>query len=733
MNFPNFLQLSQKDCGATCLKIISKHYKKDISIRFLREFSETTREGASLSNLANTAEKIGFKTLGVKLNFKILKKDAPLPCIIHWKKSHFVVVYKINKKNVYISDPAIGLIKYSHEEFIKNWIGKNANVDTEEGIALLLEPSVDFLNNSLELDSKSKNNISLILRHFLKYKGLIMQLLIGLLIGSILTLIVPFLTQSIVDIGIQTKNLNFIHLILIAQVMLFLGRISIDILRSWILLHLSTRINISLVSDFFIKLMNLPISFFDSKMTGDIIQRINDHNRIENLLTNTSLNTLFSLVNIILFNSILIYYNIYLFLIFFIGNLLYIGWIFFFLAERKKLDYRRFSYVSDEKSKVIELINGMQDIKLFNAEKAKRWEWEYIQAVLFKLNIKILTLEQKQDVGSNTINQLKDIFITFMSASLVVKGELSLGMMISIQYIIGQSNSPLIQLVNFIQQFQDAKISLERLNEINEIEEEESINKSKITDLNIDEMDLKLDNISFRYPGNSSSIIENLDLIIPKNKITAIVGDSGSGKTTLMKLLMKFYEPTKGVIKIGNTDIKNISHNLWRNNWGVVMQDGYIFNDTIAQNIAIGDESINKIKLEKAVEIANIKSFIEELPLSYNTKIGNEGLGISGGQKQRLMIARAVYKDPNYIFFDEATSSLDANNEQTIMKNLNIFFKGKTVIIIAHRLSTVKNANQIIVMGKGKIIEIGNHQELLNQRGAYYNLVKNQLDLDNLT
>lgn len=727
--FPFYKQPDSKDCGPTCLRIIAKYYDKNISLNNIRKTSETTRLGSTLLNLSEAAEKIGFKTLGVKISYdNLINNDIPLPCILHWNKHHFVVLYKIDKNNIYISDPSHGLITYRKTEFLKNWIGSNVNNSTNEGIALLLEPTPNLYKEIIDEDNRKS---FLFLFHYIfRYKNLITQLFISLLIGSLLTLILPFLTQSIVDIGIQNQDINFIYLILIAQIMLFIGRMSIDIIRGWILLHLSTRINISLVSDFFIKLMNLPISYFDTRMTGDIIQRINDHSRIENLLTNTSLNSLFSIINIFVFSFVLFYYDWKIFLIFFIGSILYVSWITFFLKRRKELDYKRFNQIADEKSKEIELIDGMQEIKLHNAEKRKRWDWEFIQVKLFKINLKSLALEQTQSVGSNFINQIKDILITFMTASLVIKGDITLGMMLSVQYIIGQMNSPLIQLVSFIQQTQDAKISLERLSEIHDKEDEEPLNDEKVID--IPDKDLNIDNINFRYIGSSDLVIKNLSLIIPKNKITAIVGASGSGKTTLMKLLMKFYEPNQGEIKIGNVNLNTISQKSWRDNCGVVMQEGYVFNDTIVQNIAIGDDYIDKKKLEKAVKIANIQDYIESLPLSYNTKIGNEGIGMSGGQRQRLMIARAVYKDPNYIFFDEATSSLDANNERVIMENLNRFFDGKTVVIIAHRLSTVKNADQIVVMGEGKIIEKGNHQELIQQKGAYYNLVKNQLDLEKL-
>ncbi|WP_292009905.1 peptidase domain-containing ABC transporter [Chryseobacterium sp.] len=725
--FPFYKQPDTKDCGPTCLRIISKYYGKTISLQQIRNLSETTREGSSLLGLSDAAENLGFRSLGIKIDFNTLNEEVPLPCIVHWNKNHFVVVYKIDKTGkVYISDPSYGLITYPKEEFINLWIGENANENTEEGIALVLETTPAFFQTEFD-DHESKASFSFLSKYLLKYKSLVAQLAIGLLAGSLLSLIFPFLTQSIVDVGIQNQDLNFIYLVLIAQIMLFLGRMGIEVIRSWILLHLSARINISIISDFFIKLMKLPISFFDTRMTGDIMQRINDHHRIEQLLTTSSLNTLFSMVNLIIFSIILLFYDYRLFIVYLVGAVAYLGWILFFLKKRKELDYKRFSQVSQEQSKVIELINGMQEIKMHNAEKQKRWDWEFVQVKLFKIRIKSLSLEQWQSVGGNFINQMKDILVSFLSAKLVLSGSLTLGMMLSVQYIIGQLNSPLLQLVDFIRQSQDAKISLERLGEIHDKEDEESSDEQYA--MEIPKKDIEVENVSFRYIGSDSSVFENLSLSIPYQKTTAIVGASGSGKTTLLKLLMKFYEPNGGDIKIGNTQLRNISPRFWRDHCGVVMQEGYVFNDTIANNIAIGEDYIDKQKLRKAVEIANIKDFIEELPLSYNTKIGNEGIGVSGGQKQRLFIARAVYKSPEYILFDEATSALDANNEKVIMENLEQFFKGKTAVVIAHRLSTVKHADKIIVLDKGKVVEEGNHTELVALKGEYYRLVKNQLEL----
>ncbi|WP_421813722.1 peptidase domain-containing ABC transporter [Flagellimonas sp.] len=727
-NFPFYKQPDSKDCGPTCLRIIAKYHGRLIALQEIRELSETTRAGSNLLKLSYAAEAIGFRSLGVKINYRQLK-ESPLPCIVHWNKNHFVVVYAIKRGVVYISDPSYGLITYTAKEFLERWIGNNASEETKEGIALLLEVTPKF--KKLDWENTDKKSLKFLFQYLFKYKGLLVQLCIGLLVGSLLQLIFPFLTQSIVDVGIQNQDINFIYIVLIAQLMLFIGRTSVEIFRGWILLHLSTRINISLVSDFFIKLMNLPIAYFDTRMTGDIMQRINDHNRIESLLTGSTLNTLFSFFNLLVFGAVLLYYSPTIFFIFAVGSSFYVLWILYFLKKRKELDYKRFLQLSQEQSTVIELINGMQEIKMHNAEKQKRWKWEFVQARLFKVSIQSLALEQKQGVGSSVINELKNIIITFTSAMLVIEGNITLGIMLSIQYIIGQLNSPISQMVGFIRSYQDAKISMERLAEIHEKEDEEGREGQLVNQIDPNQ-DIHLKKVSFRYLGSDMDVIKGLNMNIPANKVTAIVGSSGSGKTTLMKLLLKFYEPGKGNILLGEQYLNSISHKTWRSHCGVVMQEGYVFNDTIAYNIAIGEESIDRERLIKSAKIANIYDFVQSLPLGFNTKIGNEGSGISTGQKQRLFIARAVYKNPDILCFDEATSSLDSKNERIIMENLNKFFKNRTVIIIAHRLSTVKNADKIVVMDDGSIKESGTHQELLELRGAYYNLVKNQLELEKL-
>ncbi|MFN8116331.1 MAG: peptidase domain-containing ABC transporter [Bacteroidia bacterium] len=728
MKFIHYKQPDEMTCGATCLRMVSKYYSKNYNLPDIIQLSGTTREGANLKGLIDAAEKIGFRTLGVKVTLKKLIEDAPLPCIAHWNQNHFVVIYKIKKNKIYVADPAHGLLVYTKEDFFKSWVSDGK----DEGILLLLEPSPDFYTDKLESNQKdNKQNFSFLFNYLKSHHKAILQLAIGLLAGSLLQLIFPFLTQSIIDIGVQNKDVNFIYLILFSQLMVFFGRTTIEIIRNYILMHVSSRINISIVSDFFVKLMRLPISYFDTKMTGDIMQRINDNHRIEQFLTGSSLNTLFSAFNFFIFSGVLAFYSLKIFIVFLIGTVLYFLWISFFLKRRADLDYKRFSQSSQNQSKVMELINGMQEIKLHNAERQKRWQWETLQVKLFKINLKGLSLTTAQNSGSSLINELKNIIITFLAAKLVLDGEVTLGMMLSISYITGQLNAPVMEMVHFIQQLQDTKLSLERLGEIHNKEDEEQFNDELNNDIDTNaSFDFK--NVSFKYDGvGNETVLKDLSVIIPSNKITAIVGSSGSGKTTLMKLLLKFYDPSEGSINLEGTNLKNISPKTWRDKCGVVMQEGYIFNDTIANNIAVGVDIVDKEKLKHAVFVANIKDFIDTLPLGYNTKIGMEGIGISTGQKQRILIARAVYKNPDYLFFDEATSALDSNNEKVIMNNLNAFFKNKTVVVIAHRLSTVKNADQIIVLEKGNIIEKGNHNELTALRGAYFELVKNQLELGN--
>ncbi|MEO6523813.1 MAG: peptidase domain-containing ABC transporter [Mucilaginibacter sp.] len=722
MKFPFYKQQDIKDCGPTCLRMIAKYCGRNYSIQKLRETCQVNRGGVNLLGISEAAEKIGFRTLGVRLTLEQLK-DAQLPCILHWRQNHFVILYKIKKGNYYIADPSAGLVTLTDKEFKKNWF---AHKELHDGVSLFLGTTPAFFEKE---GDKNTLNWRSILRYFFVYKKLFIQLIIGLSIGTILSLITPFLTQALVDIGINSRDINFVYLVLIAQVMLFAGSTTVNFIRSWILLHISTRINISILTDFLLKLMNLPISYFETKTTGDILQRMSDQQKIESFLTGTTLNTLFSMLNLVIFTIILIYYNIVIFLVSFVSTMLYTIWIVAFLKRRRELNYKQFDFASNNQSTVVELVNGMHEIKLNNCEQKKRWGWEHVQADIFKFRVKSLSLNQYQQAGSMFINQAKNILITFLSVKAVIDGQITIGGMMAIQYIVGQVSNPIDQMLGFIQTYQDAKISLERLNEVHGLDDEEPAHKHWIKELPANKS-IRISNLTFRYPGaGNDPVLHRINIKIPQGKTTAIVGMSGSGKTTILKMLLRYFEPEAGEIWIGGTKLNQISFKSWREECGIVTQDGFIFADTVASNISMGDEFPDKEKLEHAINIANLSEFIDGLPFGLQTKIGSGGNGISQGQRQRLFIARAVYKDPQYLFFDEATNCLDANNERVIMDNMKEFFNGRTVVIIAHRLSTVSNADNIIVLDNGRIIEQGTHKELVNLRGSYYMLVKNQLEL----
>ena len=731
-SFKCIIQSDSMMCGITCLQMVCKHFGREVSLRTLSKLCVATSEGVSMLGVNEAANKLGLRTMCARTDFDTLSK-ATLPCVLHWNQNHFVVLYKVRKGRIfYVADPGKGLVKYNLEEFGKHWVS-TASQGEEKGIAMFLEPTLEFYSHKVDNEEEdgSPRSFQFLFGYIKQYRKYFGQIVLGLLVGSLLQLILPFLTQSIVDVGIKNQNIGFIWLILLGQLMLTISRTAIDFIRRWLLLHISLRINISLVSDFFIKLLKLPMSFFDTKLMGDLMQRMGDHSRVNTFLTQQTLSIVFSLFTFVVFSIVLLSYNWLIFAIFMLGSLLYGGWLALFLRRRKVLDYELFEQQAINNNKTYEFITSMQEIKLQDCEQRRRWEWEDVQADLFNVQMKSLKLQQTQEAGSIFINELKNIVITVVAATAVIHGQLTLGMMLAVQYIIGQLNSPVEQLMSFFYSVQDVKISLERINEIHRMDDENGKQglETSVTD---ETKGIDMENINFKYdPHALKTIIDNVSLTIPKGKVTAIVGASGSGKTTLIKLMLGYYPVLGGQINIGGTDVNTLNKKWWRRQCGVVMQDGVIFSESIARNIAVDDKEIDKQRLQTAAEIACIHDYVMGLPLKYNTKIGRDGVGLSQGQKQRILIARAVYKNPDYIFLDEATNSLDANNERMIVEHLDEFYKGKTVVIVAHRLSTVKNADQIVVIDHGKVVEEGNHESLTAKRGAYYNLVKNQLELGN--
>lgn len=725
--FPFYKQLDYRDCGPTCLRMIAKFYGKTFSREFLRDKAGITRMGVNMAGIADAAESIEMRTLGMRISLESLVNEAPTPFIVPWRQKHFVVVYKTSKTKIYLADPALGLLEYTHQDFLEAW----TNTSDKTGFVLLLEPNANFYTQ--EEDKTKIKGFSFLIPYLLPYKKIIYQLFLGLIVGIVIQFLLPFLMQSVVDVGVNNHDIPFIYLILVAQLVLFITQTLVTIFREWLMLHINGRFHIKMVSDFLYKMLKLPINFFDTRNTGEHLQRITDLSRIQAFISSSSFSMIYSIVLFLVFGFVLAFYSLKIFLVFIIGAVFYVGWTFFFLKKRAELDFKRFDEQSTSQTSLVQIINGVREIKVNNSQRKNRWKWEQVQISLFKTSMSGLKLAQYQSIGSNFISELKNIIITFLSATAVVNGEITLGMMLSIQYIVGQLNSPLGSFIGFVQLWQDAKISLERLSQVHSINDEDEVKEDKVKELAKNKT-IHIKNLTFKYGSkSSSSVLKNLSFEIPEGKTTAIVGASGSGKTTLIKLLLKFYDPTEGSIYIGDTDLKNINNDFWRMNCGAVLQETFIFNDSIAGNISESEQNevVNKDKLKQASFISNIEEFIERLPNKYNTELGTSGIRLSGGQEQRLMIARAVYKNPTFVFFDEATSSLDANNEKVIMENLNTFIRGKTSIIVAHRLSTVKNADNIIVLENGEIVEQGTHIELTEIKGKYYELVKNQLELGN--
>lgn len=731
--FPVERQLDVMDCGPACLKMISKYYGKFYSLQYLRDKCGITKEGVSFLDISHAAESIGLRTISLKSNIDDLLLKVPMPIIIHWDNSHFVVVYNVKAKRekngrlkgeIYIADPAKGRVRYTTEEFTLKWLKKDDN----KGVFMAIEPQADFYERQSEERIERRKTFENFFGYFRPYKKSFVNLFLVMLIVTVLQALLPFISKSVIDVGIQTHDLNFINVVLAANIAIIVSVLLSNMVRDWILLHVTSRVNIALISDYLIKLMSLPITFFENKMAGDILQRAQDHERIRSFIMNNSLNMIFSTLTFIVFGVIMFFYNPIIFYIFLTGSVLYVGWVISFLKIRKKLDWEYFELVSKNQSYWVETISNIQDIKINNYEKQKRWKWEDIQARLYKVNLKVLSITNTQNLGAQFIDSLKNLFITFYCAKAVINGEITFGVMISTQFIIGMLNAPVVQFIQFIISFQFAKISFLRLNEIHQLNDEHDNVGSNNIELP-ENKSLIINNVAFQYTPNGKFVLQHIRIIIPEGRVTAIVGDSGSGKSTLLKLLLRLYKPTHGEIMIGSMNINNISLRQWRDKCGAVMQDGKIFNDTILNNIILDDDKIDYEKLKKALHTANIAQEIEQLPLGYKTVMGEQGRGLSGGQKQRILIARALYKNPDYLFFDEATNSLDTINEQKITAALDDVFKDKTVIVVAHRLSTIRKADQIIVMQNGGIVEIGNHDSLMENKRRYYQLVQSQLDL----
>lgn len=718
-------QLDSMQCGLACMAMICYHWGQEYSVKFLNKFCTASKDGVSFKGLSDLSDTLGLHCISGKVSIQELR-ECPLPAILHWNQNHFIVLYKIKNNKFYIADPSKGKLVLNETEFSQHFISLTSD-NKEKGLAMFFEPTEKF--GIIKDDSiNNERNFKFLSKYIFKHKLYFIQIIVGMIFACCMQLLFPFLTQSIVDTGIHTKNIGLIWLILIGELTIVIGRTITDVIRNWLLLHISMRINISIVSDFFIKLLKLPMSFFDTKLMGDIFQRISDHDRIQKFLTSQILKISFAVLSFFIFGIVLCYYNITVFLIFLIGSFLYATWITLFLRKRRKIDYNLFEQQAANQNRTYQFITGIQEIKLQNCEIRRRLEWEDTQADLFKVQMDSLKLQLQQESGGIFINEIKNIVITVITATCVISGDMSLGMMLAVQYIIGQLNSPIEQVVAFIYSLQDVKISLERINEIHNAENEDNHIKNNIT--NLSDKTITIKNLSFSYDSHAlTKTLDNITLNIPSGKITAIVGSSGSGKTTLIKLILGYYSNISGSILIQNQDIRNINLKDWRSHCGVVMQDGVIFSESIARNIAVEDGDIDYTRLEYAAQIANIHDYIMSLPLKYNTQIGRDGMGLSQGQKQRILIARAVYKNPDFIFLDEATNALDAKNEKIIVENLNKFYSGKTVVVVAHRLSTVKNADQIIVIDEGKVVESGEHYSLIAQKGKYYNLIHNQLEL----
>lgn len=721
--FPTEYQMDSQDCGPASLKMVAKHFGRYYSLQYLRDQCGITKEGVSLLDLSTGAENIGLHTLAIKCSITELVEKVPFPAIVFWNQNHFIVVYHADRRHVWVSDPTKGHVKYSHDEFRKGWYGENES----KGVLLAIEPTADF-NTSKEEREMQKNSLVSILRYFTPYKNNFGLIFFIMMVVTLLQGILPFISKAVIDVGIGTSDVRFINMVLIGNICILVSVMVFNVLRDWILMHITARVNIALISDYLIKLMKLPITFFENKLLGDILQRAADHERIRNFIMNNSLALVFSTLTFVVFSIILLLYNSTIFFIFLVGSVLYVCWVMLFLKVRKKLDWQYFELISRNQSYWVETVSAIQDIKIYNYERSRRWKWEEIQAGMYHVNKRVLAITNMQNLGAQFIDNIKNMAIVFFCATAVIHGEITYGIMISTQFIIGMLNGPLIQFINFVVSAQYAKISFLRMNEIRQLDDEEELLSIGSTTILPEHRDIQLENVMFQYTPNAPFVLNHIFLHIPENKVTAIVGGSGSGKSTLLKLLVRLYKPSYGEIKMDGMNVQAINLRQWRNMCGVVMQDGKIFSDTISNNIVLDDEHVDKQRLIECCKTAQILDEINSMPQGFDTKIGERGRGLSGGQKQRILIARALYRNPQYLFLDEATNALDTINEKKIVDALNTAFENRTVVVIAHRLSTIRNADQIVVLDHGNIVEVGNHESLLERKGLYYELVKSQSD-----
>ncbi|KFF25120.1 peptidase domain-containing ABC transporter [Chryseobacterium vrystaatense] len=715
-------QKDRMDCGPVCIQMISDYYGKKYDLNFLREICNYGKQGVTINSLKGAAEKIGYDAHVIKAGLDEINDLDLFPYILHWGNDHYVILLKFTKKSAVIADPGYGILSVSKEIFKKNWYKNN------KGVAVVLSPAELLESN----EPKRTSLFGYTSKYLKKHKKEILKIAATLLIINTLTFLLPFITQKIFDDGIAHTDKKMIYYLILSQLFIYIGIYLSEIYRNWIAVKLGGNISIEIIYNFFKKLIKLPIHFLETKVVGDYNQRIQDSEKIEAFMTSQSITSIFSMLTIIVYLIVMSIYNFNLFFLYISITLVSVAVSLYFLKKRRLYDYLIFKEKANIQNLTFEILNGITEVKLNGLEDVKLNQWKNYQNLALKLNVDLAKIGQQQYISFSALNQIKNLSITLVSSILVIDGLLSLGELLTISFIVGQLNSPIDQLISFFRDVQDSKLSMERISEIEDQKDEDNEKDANLKEVE-NENSIIFRNVSFSY-NSTDRVLDNINIEIPENKITAIVGASGSGKTTLIKLILKFYERYSGDIFIKGVNIKNVTSASIRKSIGTVMQDGYLFSDTIEGNIAgetiMDNEEEYQALKQMAYQLSNAEEFISRLPLRDQTKVGSYGINLSGGQEQRLIIARALFKNPDFLILDEATSALDTKNEKTIHNNLKLFFKNKTVLIIAHRLSTVRNADNIIVMDHGKVIEQGEHRELLDKKNKYYELVKNQLELD---